>query len=88
MIPTLPQTEVMIALALGHQPAFISPPVRSNLIKRRWIAKSGTRRGKGGREIPTWEVTADGKAAIASSPHIETATRRVELGLQRSAWIR
>jgi len=99
VVPTLPQTVVLLALSTGIQP-WIAPAIRGTLTKRGWIAQNGTRSVSGAttakssdgrpararRDIPVWSLTEFGKQALASSPHVEVARMQVRNGAQKDPW--
>ncbi len=100
MIPTLPQTMVMLALSMGKQP-WIAPAVRARLVKRGWIAQCGTRVVSGAatglnrdggkarvpRRVANYDLTQPGKDALATSPHVDAARMQVRGGMQKVPWL-
>jgi len=81
--PTLAQTICLLALSRGEQPPVIPPITRRELLRKRWITP-GTRDGNGKKRVH--DITDAGRRALATSPHLAQAERRLDSGKQENPW--
>lgn len=79
---TLPQVICMLALSRGVEP-FFPPITRRELLRKRWITP-GARIDKGKKR--KHEITDAGRRALATSPHLAEAQRKLYAGKQGKPW--
>lgn len=84
-VPTLAQTICLLALSRGERPPVMAPITRRVLLHRRWIAPSGRAAGAA-RAARTHEITEAGMRALATSPHLAEAQRKLDAGKQAKPW--
>lgn len=75
--PTLPQTICLLALSRNEQP-YLPPATRLALLGKRWIVKTGDYR--------SFEITEAGRRALATSPHLGEAQRKLDAGKASKPW--
>lgn len=83
--PTLPQTICLLALSRGEQPPWFPVTTRRALLRERWMKPLG-RRAAGSTAIRQYQITDAGRLALATSPHLAEAQRRLDEGKQGRPW--
>lgn len=76
--PTLPQTLCLLALSRGEQPAYLPPITRRALLRARWMSPLSDASG--------YEITDAGRRALATSPHLAEAQRKLDAGERSRRW--
>lgn len=83
-VPTLAQTICLLALSRGVQP-YMAAITRQALLRQRWIMPSGRAAGAL-RSARTHDITDEGQRALATSPHLAEAQRKLDAGKQGKPW--
>lgn len=82
---TLPQTIVLLAISRGER-HYMPPITRNSLLAKRWIAVSGTETRPDGSARKFYAVTEAGARALATSPRLAEATRKLDAGRKAMPW--
>lgn len=77
--PNVPQTICLLALSRGKQPPWFPIATRRLLLRERWMSPRG-----GGQR--SYDITDAGRQALAASPHLVEAQRRLDDGRQGRPW--
>lgn len=84
-VPTLAQTICLVALSRGEQPPWLPVTTRRALLRERWIAPQN-KREPGAKERRLYNLTDAGRRAMAASPHLDDALRKLDEGKQEKPW--
>lgn len=84
-VPTLAQTICLVALSRGEQPPWMPTTTRRALLRERWMAPQNTR-APGAKERRLYDLTDAGRKAMAASPHLGEAMRKLDEGKQGRPW--
>jgi len=82
---TVPQTVCLLALSRGEQPPWFPVTTRRQLLRQQLIAPIN-RREPGSKERRRYNITDDGRKALAASPHLAAAQRALDEGKNGKPW--
>lgn len=73
---TAPQTLILLALSRGERLAYLPPITRRALLAKQWMSRDGK----------VFTITDAGLRALAESPHLAEAQRKLDAGKQSRPW--
>jgi hypothetical protein len=82
---TLPQTICLLAFSRGEQPPLFPVSTR-RLLLRYQLIEPLERREPGSKKRRLYKITDDGRKALATSPHLAEARRRLDEAKKGRPW--